>query len=220
MHRGPPPLQTSLAPRLAHKLLTAKQSITSQDVLQNYAKGNTGNLLSGSAFRIICIIHIQLCPDNLIPDLPRSNFLKGVWRMRITRHFSGSPEEVWRLAINPHMWPIAPSDFRPESGFRFTSGQFPVLGPTYTGRLDCQVRAAVPNKLMIVNMVLGTWSGTTKRWVFCSELEDAGGGGTLATTTVSGVDPDSEDQRRFLFIFHAVVTWLHDTIESELGQSR
>lgn len=140
--------------------------------------------------------------------------------MRILRHFSGSPEEVWRLAINPHMWPIAPSDFRAESGFCFVSGQFPVLGTTYTGKLDCQVRAAVPNKLMIVNMVLGTWSDTPTRWVFCVELKDASGGRTLATTTVRGAAPDNQDQRRFLFIFQAVVTWLYDTIETELGQSR
>lgn len=125
------------------------------------------------------------------------------------------PRHAHTKLIDPDMWPVAATDFRPEVGSTFTAGPLPVLGGPFTGRLQCTVSAVTPAHLIAFQMILETRSQTPIWWTASFTLKD-GPRGPLVDITITGADPTDPHQQILLHVLKTCVEWTCNNVQQEL----
>ncbi|AMW18031.1 hypothetical protein [Mycobacteroides chelonae] len=110
------------------------------------------------------------------------------------RSFAYAPLQVWSVMVDPDLWSLQTTGFRPEVGCRYRVTHPAILGTRLLGTGDCTVVAADPGELLSVDFVGTVREGDPARWTISHRLTGAEHGTTL-TTYLKGVDINDHSEK-------------------------
>lgn len=108
--------------------------------------------------------------------------------------FAYAPLQVWSVMVDPDLWSLQTTGFRPEVGCRYRVTHPAILGTRLLGTGDCTVVAADPGELLSVDFVGTVREGDPARWTISHRLTGAEHGTTL-TTYLKGVDINDHSEK-------------------------
>ncbi|WP_286143807.1 hypothetical protein [Mycobacterium sp. D16R24] len=110
------------------------------------------------------------------------------------RSFAYTPLHVWGVMVDPDLWSLHATGFRPEVGCEYRITHPAILGTRLLGTGDCTVVAAEPGALLSVQFVGAVREGKPARWTISHRLT-AENGATTLTTYLEGVDINDHSEK-------------------------
>lgn len=110
------------------------------------------------------------------------------------RSFAYPPQHVWRVMVDPDLWSLQTTGFRPEVGCQYRITHPAIMGTRLLGTGDCTVVAADPGELLAVEFVGAVREGNPARWTISHRLT-AENDGTVLMTSLDGVDINDHSER-------------------------
>lgn len=111
------------------------------------------------------------------------------------RSFAHSPQQVWQEMVDPDLWSLQTSGFRPVVGCQYRITHPAIMGTRLLGTGECTVVAADPGALLAVEFVGAVREGDPARWTISHGLTATDGGGTDLTTYLDGVDINDHSEK-------------------------
>lgn len=133
------------------------------------------------------------------------------------RSFAYAPLRVWGVMVDPDLWSLHTTGFRPQVGCKYRITHPAILGTRLVGTGDCTVVAADPGELLSVEFVGAVREGDPARWTISHRLT-AENGATTLTTYLEGVDIKDHSEKVLMRIVaestarsaHLLGEWLAD----------
>lgn len=110
------------------------------------------------------------------------------------RSFAHSPRQVWQAMVDPDLWSLQTSRFRPVVGCQYRITHPAIMGTRLLGTGECTVVAADPGALLAVEFVGAVREGDPARWTISHGLS-ATDCGTDLTTYLDGVDINDHSEK-------------------------
>ncbi|PVB33039.1 hypothetical protein [Mycobacteroides abscessus] len=124
----------------------------------------------------------------------------------IVRSLTRTPLQVWDFLMEPRLWGLKLTGFKPVLSNRFVMEHYSILGTNYTGECRCEIRSLIPERLLEFSMepIGDATRPRPTRWVLRFEI-NAYLAGSSVVVKIFGVDSSRRSERILLHVTRSFV---------------